>query len=179
MNWQLVSRSSWKDRSTKRFTTFSRANGLVGPVCSPALAKKSRQSLLQQTKIHAATRPGAWDQWNVSTSRRPVPGPSVTFEHFFLSIQAAVAGLGVAIGPRPLVIDDLDSGRLVAPFGFAPSGYGYYLLSQHAFEQDKRAKAFLRWLQKVACNKTRRKKTSSVRQTLGSSMPRERKIGSC
>jgi len=137
----------------------------VGPVCSPALARKSQQSLLQQTKIHAATRRDAWDKWHVSTNRRPLPGRSLAFEHFFLSIQAAVAGLGVAIGPRPLVLDDLESGSLVAPFGFTASGYGYYLLSQHSFEQDKRAKMLLSWLQKAACNRTRRKKTASRRRT--------------
>jgi DNA-binding transcriptional LysR family regulator len=37
------------------------------------------------------------------------------FDHFYFSLQAAVAGLGVAIGPWHLVRDDLESGVLVAP----------------------------------------------------------------
>lgn len=135
----------------------------VGPVCSPALARKGGHLVLQHPIIHTLTRPEAWDHWFVSTKRRPFPGRSLRFEHFYLSIQAAVAGLGVAIGPRPLVLDDLESGRLVAPFGFTPSGFGYYLLSPHPFEHDKRAKALLTWLQRSALYKPLRRKKLSRR----------------
>jgi DNA-binding transcriptional LysR family regulator len=41
-------------------------------------------------------------------------------EHFYLSLQAAAAGLGVAMGPQLLVQDDIAAGRLVAPLGFCP-----------------------------------------------------------
>ena len=44
------------------------------------------------------------------------------YEHFYFMLQAAVSGLGVAIGPHPLVVDDLNSGQLVAPYGFVESG---------------------------------------------------------
>ena len=36
-------------------------------------------------------------------------------------LEAAAAGLGVAIAPQPLVADDLAAGRLVAPWGFVES----------------------------------------------------------
>lgn len=85
------------------------------------------------------------EAWLVATNRRPLPGKPRWFEHFYLSIQAAVAGLGVAIWPRPLVLDDLQSGRLTAPFGFIPSGFGYYLLSQRPFFTDIRRMALLKW----------------------------------
>ena len=42
-----------------------------------------------------------------------------TFDHFYLLIQAAKCGLGVANVPRMLVKGDLSSGALVAPLGFA------------------------------------------------------------
>lgn len=41
-----------------------------------------------------------------------------SFDHFFLLIQGARCGLGVANVPRMLVLNDLDSGALVAPLGF-------------------------------------------------------------
>src|SRR5215831_16206664 len=66
----------------------------VGPVCSPILAKKGRDAVLKQPTIHSSTRPEAWDQWLVGTKRRPLLGKTLWFEHFYLSIQAAVAGLG-------------------------------------------------------------------------------------
>ncbi|HAB02307.1 MAG TPA: LysR family transcriptional regulator, partial [Pseudomonas sp.] len=43
------------------------------------------------------------------------------FEHLYYLLEAAVAGLGVAIAPQPLVADDLRAGRLSAPWGFTPS----------------------------------------------------------
>ena len=38
-----------------------------------------------------------------------------SFDHFYLALQAAVDGLGVALGPLPLLADELASGRLVMP----------------------------------------------------------------
>ena len=42
-----------------------------------------------------------------------------SFEHFYLLIQAAKCGLGMANVPRMLVHDDLNNGTLVAPLGFS------------------------------------------------------------
>ncbi|GAK84156.1 D-serine dehydratase transcriptional activator [Vibrio ponticus] len=46
---------------------------------------------------------------------------SQTFGHFYFCLQAAVDGLGMAIGSYPLIVDDLKRGNLVAPFGFVLS----------------------------------------------------------
>lgn len=40
----------------------------------------------------------------------------MAFDHFFLTLQAAIDGLGVAMGPTALIADDLATGRLVMPF---------------------------------------------------------------
>jgi DNA-binding transcriptional LysR family regulator len=52
-----------------------------------------------------------------------------TFEHFYFSLEAATAGLGVAIGPWALVRQDIAAGILVAPFGFREDSSAYHLLS--------------------------------------------------
>ena len=78
----------------------------------------------------AKTRPGAWLEWQQHagmSADEEVPGQ--TFEHFYFSLQAAVAGLGVAIGPYRQVCDDIEAGLLVAPLGFVPDGTGYHLLA--------------------------------------------------
>ena len=129
----------------------------VGPVCSPTIARKGHDAILRQTFIHTSTRLEAWDDWFAATKRRPAVGRSLCFEHFYLSLQAAVAGLGVAIGPRPLVLDDIGSGALVAPFGFSLNGFGYYLLSQRPIVDDPRAAALLKWLRKMALQARGRK----------------------
>jgi len=38
------------------------------------------------------------------------------FEHFFMLIEAAAAGMGVALLPEFLAVEELVSGRLVCPY---------------------------------------------------------------
>jgi LysR family glycine cleavage system transcriptional activator len=45
-----------------------------------------------------------------------VPAANLTFDHFYLALQAAVDGIGIAMGPTALVADDIATGRLVMPF---------------------------------------------------------------
>ncbi|MFC4009942.1 LysR substrate-binding domain-containing protein [Nonomuraea purpurea] len=76
------------------------------------------------------------------------PVAEQTFEHFYLSLQAAGAGLGVAIGSHALVFDDLTTGRLAAPFGFQPDGSAYFLLIRTS--DDPRIATVLAWLRDQA-----------------------------
>ena len=50
------------------------------------------------------------------------PASSVTLEHFYLTLQAALDGLGVAIGPERLVAEDVAAGRLAMPFAGPAAG---------------------------------------------------------
>lgn len=104
----------------------------TGPVCRPdrteAFFERDRlraDALL----LHSRTRPAAWAQWAGQSGDALAAHPEQTFEHFYFSLQAAVAGLGVAIGPWHLVRDDLASGLLSAPRGFLRDGSNYVLLS--------------------------------------------------
>ncbi|MBN1090838.1 hypothetical protein [Pantoea sp. 1B4] len=72
------------------------------------------------------------------------------FDHFYFSLQAAVAGLGVAIGSRYQVCDDLKSGVLAAPLGFVADGSRYYLLSPEPFEPGSVRAELLAWLRTLA-----------------------------
>jgi DNA-binding transcriptional LysR family regulator len=64
-----------------------------------------------------------------------------------MALQAAVDGIGVAIGLRPYVEDDLAKGRLVAPFSITvPKKRAWYLVYR-AFRKDDPGLAILRaWL---------------------------------
>lgn len=101
----------------------------VGPVCRPDKAatwfstKKADAALKPGAPpLHTRTRPGAWQEWATAAGQPAPDAPGQSFEHFYFSLQAAVAGLGVAIGPWHLVRDDLDSGVLAAPLGFVEDG---------------------------------------------------------
>lgn len=95
----------------------------IGPVCHPDYA--ARLSLaepgdLARARILAtATRPNAWREWAGAVGRGDLAlGTHESYEHFYLVIQAAACGLGIAIAPRLVVEREIASGHLVAPFGF-------------------------------------------------------------
>jgi LysR family glycine cleavage system transcriptional activator len=121
----------------------------VGPVLSPRLARgksgKEWDAFREIQLLHTRTRPHAWAAWTASAGWDNVAGrPGTEFEHFYFMLEAATAGLGICIAPWPLVIDDLRSGRLVAPFGFRPSGQIYVAMRRN--RRDPRAESFCAWL---------------------------------
>ncbi|MFC4297528.1 MAG: LysR family transcriptional regulator [Castellaniella sp.] len=129
----------------------------VGPVCRPDKAagwlssKKGAVTLRAAApRLHTRTRPGAWREWAAASGRTVPDVPGQTFDHFYFSLQAAVAGLGVAIGPWHLVRDDLDSGVLAAPLGFVEDGSQYCLLSPQPVQAGSPPADLLAWLRAVA-----------------------------
>ncbi|WP_326533866.1 LysR family transcriptional regulator [Pseudorhodoferax sp.] len=129
----------------------------TGPVCSPGqvaalFTSRSAQPRLRAgaVQLQTRTRPQAWQEW-ASASGQPLPtGKAQVFEHFYFSLQAAVAGLGVAIGPWHLVCDDIASGLLVAPMGFTEDGSRYHLLSPRAAGAAGPQAQLLAWLRSVS-----------------------------
>src|SRR5690606_860156 len=62
---------------------------------------------------HPASRPQAWPCW--ARQHNLVPARlrlGQSFEHLYFLLEAALAGLWVAIAPQQLVADDLTTGRL-------------------------------------------------------------------
>ncbi|MDQ0316934.1 LysR substrate-binding domain-containing protein [Amorphus orientalis] len=116
----------------------------VGPVLSPKLLPLVEAgTVLDVPLLHTSTRPDAWPDWCRQTGL-PDPDGGRVFEHFYFMLEAATAGLGAAIAPDVLIRDDLAAGRLVAPFGFHPSGLSYVALSPPRACRD--AETFVAWL---------------------------------
>lgn len=91
------------------------------PVCSLALAAKlplqAIPDLAQHTLLNVTSMPRLWQDWlKQAGAPRLAPAATLTFDHFFLTIQAAIDGLGVAMGPTALIGDDVAAGRLITPF---------------------------------------------------------------
>jgi LysR family glycine cleavage system transcriptional activator len=124
----------------------------VVTACAPRLRSKLRlrkfADLEKHTLLQHTTRPNAWPAWLTAAGTslaQPLKGPR--FEHISLVIQAAIAGIGVAVLPRFLIEDELASGRLVMPFELeVRSHQAYYLV----YPQDKQhmpaVVAFRDWL---------------------------------
>ena len=96
----------------------------IGPVCSVEYLRNLRltsaSDLARARLMVSRTRPHAWVDWRRCCSQ-DLGDLHIddAFDHFYLLIQAARCGLGLANVPRMLVRDDMSSGTLVAPLGFS------------------------------------------------------------
>ncbi len=122
------------------------------PVCSPRVLKaeplRNPRDLARHTLLHAATYPTMWSEWlAASGNARLKPRNTLTLEHFYLTLQAALDGLGVAMGPVALVADDVAEGRLVFPFDgpvLPPWRYFTYVAKHRS--GDDAIRVFQAWL---------------------------------
>jgi len=123
------------------------------PVCSPALLDRLPLSqvadLQHHTLLHLSTLPRVWSDWLAAAGARNLqPAGSLTLDHFYLTLQAALDGLGVAMGPTALIADDLAAGRLVVPFdGPALPARNYHAYVPDARAGDPTVNAFCAWLE--------------------------------
>lgn len=84
----------------------------IGPVLSPHFAGFERlrgapaDALLDEALLHTTSRPQAWPTWveeqGLEVARLKY---GQAFEHLYYLLEAAVADLGVAIAPQPLVAE--------------------------------------------------------------------------
>ncbi len=123
----------------------------MGPVLAPAFLARHRirrpADLKRVALLHAETRPRAWADWMRLTGTQgldPAKGPRL--EHTYFLLEAAGSGLGAAIGSYPLVQQDLDKGRLVAPFGFVESENSYCVLHAKNAPSLTKATVFAAWI---------------------------------
>ncbi|MCE6984382.1 LysR family transcriptional regulator, partial [Pseudomonas frederiksbergensis] len=82
----------------------------------------------------------AWATWLHRSGESAKGSSRADYEHFYLCIQAAAAGLGVAMASRLMVQDEIDSGQLQAPRGFIQDQSAYYLLSPQAILDDDKSR---------------------------------------
>lgn len=96
-------------------------------------------------RLVSRSHPGAWKDW-ATLSGQAVPDlPLVEFDHQQTMIQAAVAGLGVAVTQKALVETDLSEGRLTAPAGFVRDG-AVYAVFHRPEDAGRTTRAFIAWL---------------------------------
>lgn len=125
----------------------------VGPVCRPDLRDrffKGERLRPEAPLLHSRTRASAWQTWADLAGEGIETQVGQVFEHFYFSLQAAIAGLGVAIGPWHLVRDDLSAGILAAPSGFLPDGSSYVLIAPDGGAISNSAARFRDWLTALA-----------------------------
>jgi LysR family glycine cleavage system transcriptional activator len=125
------------------------------PVCSPALLPKlqtienlAEQTVLIDENLPQGSASPTWDFWardqNITL---PAAKRTRRLGQSNMVIQAAIEGLGVAMGREPLVIDALHDGRLVRPFPEVSSSmYGYWLVREPGSRDSEKINVFLDWI---------------------------------
>jgi LysR family glycine cleavage system transcriptional activator len=126
------------------------------PVCSPELLAgeqvlASPADLRDATLIHVLMRIGQWRNWLEAAGVEDVdPERGPKFQNTPLALEAAMAGMGVAIANRAFVADHLRDGRLVIPFDQdLPSESAYYLIYPTQGLRRRSALAFRGWIRDV------------------------------
>lgn len=121
-------------------------------VVSPALMARrplrDLGDLADHVLLASETRPGDWTDWlDAAGLPRRTGRQRRLFDHFFVTLQAIKDGLGVGIGPVPVLTADLADGSLVAPFpAIVVPRPGYVALVPNDADKTPTLAAFVDWL---------------------------------
>lgn len=127
----------------------------IFPVCNPSLLR-ARHALatLDDLQHHTVIRANSEilrDDWPFWLDAAGIPHMSFANEmacnYLLISLQAAVDGLGIAIGRTGIVEADIAAGRLVEPFRLRlPSPTAYYVVTPAGKPQSREATTLRCWL---------------------------------
>jgi LysR family transcriptional regulator, glycine cleavage system transcriptional activator len=127
------------------------------PVCARSLIADTSQlqpdELLRYPLIHISTRPDAWTDW-LSACGVSLTAPldhALEFGHFFMALDAAREGLGVAIVPKAILLCHPARDELIIPVREDPavmtaSAGEYHLLIHESRWHLDQVQKFRKWL---------------------------------
>ena len=97
-------------------------------------------------KLYHSPKPADWPTWFRAVGVEFTPTHGAHFSNADHAIDAAVAGVGVALGRRAMIIKDMVEGRLVAPFKTAIETKGRFrFLCLPGAENRPQVAAFRDW----------------------------------
>ena len=131
---------------------------LVVPVCAPRLSRgrfafERPADIARHTLLHGESR----EDWNRWLQAAGVAGVDLQAGPLFpdrnVQLQAAVAGLGVALMPPLIVAGEVEAGRLTIPFKLpVESQWGFYVVCVSGQEKRPLLRELIAWL----CSEARR-----------------------
>ncbi len=125
---------------------------VIVPVASPALsgglAVEGPGDLASLPLLHLATRPKAWADWFRQTGVEAASSfQGHRFDQFTMMIQAATAGLGVALLPLYLIGPELKAGQLQMVLDVPlPTENGYHFVMPNGKLDHPVANELYRWI---------------------------------
>lgn len=107
---------------------------------------RTPEDLAGMRMLGSKTRGSGWADWLCLMGWDAPARPHELYEHFYLMIQAASFGLGLAVAPRMIVEEEIRSGRLVAPLGFVESGHNMVLWIAPHLRTAREVRLLVDWL---------------------------------
>lgn len=126
------------------------------PVCNPRVlgGRKSMEpgEMTQFTLLHQSARTEAWRHWFAQAGIHDANCmKGQRYELFSMLVEAARAGLGVALVPRFFVMNELGTGELVVPCELSlRDEKGYYLVYPESKQGSRLLRVFETWLLGIA-----------------------------
>jgi LysR family transcriptional regulator, glycine cleavage system transcriptional activator len=126
----------------------------LAPVCKPGLRGESNreistpQDLQYAPLLHVIPTMGQWRSWlNAEDVKLADPEKGPKFESSSVAVEAAIAGLGVALVPGTFVEDHIRSGRLTRLFDRSVSSQiDFYIVYPSEQATVPRIAAFRDWI---------------------------------
>lgn len=121
------------------------------PICSPTLLRgktiRKASDLLAYPLIHTSSRRFAWPDWLRAHGVAAPEKKKFEFGHFFMSLEAALRGQGIAIIPQVLLSLHKDADRLIRLFKPSIASAGaYYLLIHESKAKLHGVQALRKWI---------------------------------
>lgn len=126
-------------------------NDVIQPVCTPQFARTHSDAIAsgrleELLLIDSHYRRADWHDWAESAGLSLEGARFMQFPGSLLAYHAAIEGVGLAMAQSRLITDELNSGKLVAPFEHVLCRkLGYYVVAPIDADPP-RARAFRRWL---------------------------------
>ena len=120
------------------------------PAVGRALQEEGLAGLSKVTLLSSDTRPEELERWLTAAGLDPVGRyRRQHFGHFYILLQAMLNGFGPAVGPLPILANEVMAGRLVIPFPeIVIPGVVYSAVVPEASETRSDVDAFVRWIER-------------------------------
>lgn len=126
----------------------------IEPVCSPAYLKREArkqgpEALLHKRLLVSQYRRTDWEDWLQANDLQgqATQAERMSFSSSILTWQAALDGLGIAIGQTALLLPELESGQLLRPFNRPlRRNKSHYLVRPQVQRESRKVMAFRDWL---------------------------------